>query len=155
MPLPWRKIPLHARASAAVTAPLNSPRPNFPPQHVPPSGTAMRTAGSGASTITLLLAPSASPASSRIRAPSAGFPFDVNRMRRDFGAGFPVVANSLVVELIPCSVAQGIFGESSGKLLDSRLFSRRFFAENGGIGENSLLFPCNRGLDCALRLRHD
>jgi hypothetical protein len=58
-----------------------------------------------------------------------------------------LVANSfpVVVELIPCSVAQGIFGEATGKILDSRLFSRRFFAENGGIGGNSLLFPCNRG----------
>src|SRR5271163_2849622 len=41
-----------------------------------------------------------------------------------------IVANSfpVVVELVPCSVAQGIFGESSSKLLDSQSFSRWFFA---------------------------
>ena len=82
--------------------------------------------------------------------------FDVNRMRRDLAPdsllwrinslfskiGFPVP-----VDLIPCSVAQGISGGSSSKLLDSQWFSRRFFAPNGGIGENSLLFPCNRPAD--------
>src|SRR5271155_4907175 len=50
-----------------------------------------------------------------------------------------------MVELIPCSAAQGISGGSSCNLLDSQLFSGRFFAENGGIGENSLLIPCYRG----------
>jgi hypothetical protein len=79
--------------------------------------------------------------------------FDVNRAPRDFAPdsllwrinslfsriGFPVP-----VELIPCSAAQGIFGGSSGKILDSQWYSKRFFAQNGGIGEDSLLFPCNR-----------
>src|ERR1700735_2129996 len=37
-----------------------------------------------------------------------------------------------------------ISGRCSCKLLDSHWFSRRFFAQNGGIGGNSLLFPCYR-----------
>jgi hypothetical protein len=79
--------------------------------------------------------------------------FDVNRVRRDFAPDsllwrikslfsknrFPVRD-----EFIPCSVAQGIFGGSSCKLLESQLFSRRFCAENGEISANSLLLPCSR-----------
>jgi hypothetical protein len=50
---------------------------------------------------------------------------------------FPVVD-----ELIPCSVAQGISGAPSHKLLNSQMFSRRTFKESGRFGQDSLLFTC-------------
>src|ERR1700693_3720749 len=52
---------------------------------------------------------------------------------------FPVV-----VELIPCSVAQGIHLRTSRKYLNSQPFSMRIFAEKRRIPENSLFFPCMR-----------
>ena len=52
---------------------------------------------------------------------------------------FPVV-----VELIPCSVAQGIHLRTSRKYLNSHPFSMRIFAEKRRIPENSLFFPCMR-----------
>src|ERR1700735_2329804 len=79
--------------------------------------------------------------------------FDMDRVRRDFAPAsllwrinslFSKIGFPVPVDLIPCSVAQGIFGGSSSKLLDSQWFSRQFFAQNGGIGGNSLLFPWNR-----------
>jgi hypothetical protein len=54
------------------------------------------------------------------------------------------------VELIPCSVAQGIHFREPRKLLNSQMFLGRIFAGSGQNRENSLLFPCmagNRTLD--------
>ena len=50
---------------------------------------------------------------------------------------FPVV-----VELIPCSVAQGIHLGAFRKLLDYQTFSGWIFASTGRFSTNSLLFTC-------------
>jgi hypothetical protein len=52
---------------------------------------------------------------------------------------FPVV-----VELIPCSVAQGIYLASPRKRLNSQMFSARIFASETDFRANCLLLPCCR-----------
>jgi len=49
---------------------------------------------------------------------------------------------AVVVELIPCSVAQGIQVTHLSKSLDLQMFSRRIFTGKRLIPRNSLLIPC-------------
>src|SRR5271163_978087 len=82
-------------------------------------------------------------------------PSSENRFRADSLLGrinslSPRIKFPVVVELIPCSVAQGIHFREPRKLLNSQMFSGRIFAGSGQNRENSLLFPCmagNRTLD--------
>jgi hypothetical protein len=82
-------------------------------------------------------------------------PSSENRFRADSLLGrinslLPRIKFPVVVELIPCSVAQGIHFREPRKLLNSQMFLGRIFAGSGQNRENSLLFPCmagNRTLD--------
>jgi hypothetical protein len=74
-----------------------------------------------------------------------------NRFRVDSLLGrinslLPRIKFPVVVELIPCSVAQGIHLREPRKLLNSQMFLGRIFAGSGQNRENSLLFPCMAGI---------
>jgi hypothetical protein len=78
-------------------------------------------------------------------------PSSENRFRADSLLGrinslLPRIKFPVVVELIPCSVAQGIHFREPRKLLNSQMFLGRIFAGSGQNRENSLLFPCMAGI---------
>src|ERR1700722_497273 len=74
-------------------------------------------------------------------------PSSENRFRADSLLGrinslLPRIKFPVVVELIPCSVAQGIHFREPRKLMNSQMFLGRIFAGPGKNRRNSLLFPC-------------
>jgi len=73
--------------------------------------------------------------------PSSENRFRANSVLGRMNSLMPRIKFRVAVELIPCSVAQGIHCRRFRKRLNSQMFLGRIFAGSGQNQENSLLFP--------------